>query len=223
MPTELRACIFDFGGVLTSSIRDSFARFEQRLGLPERAILHAFRGDGADAPEPDFFRLERGEITEGEFYRLMRRRLEEHLDRPVALPEDPAAVRDMMFGSLTRNDEMVAAAHAIAGHYPTGILSNNVKEWTGWRAWVESHRFHAVIDSSDCGMRKPEPGIYALACEQLGVRPQEAAFVDDIPVNVEGAAAVGMHAIRFTTTEEVLAELRPLFPRAFAAEESVGA
>ena len=124
----------------------------------------------------------------------------------------------MLFGSIKRNDEMIAAAVRIGAHYKTAILTNNVKEWTDWREWVEAHIFDLIVDSSHEGMRKPEPEIYLLTCERLGVSPDRAAFVDDIPMNVEGAEAVGLHAIRFTTTEEVIEQLRPLFPRAFSED-----
>jgi putative hydrolase of the HAD superfamily len=67
-------------------------------------------------------------------------------------------------------------------------------------------------------MRKPEPEIYLLTCEKLGVEPERAAFVDDIPTNIEGATAVGLHAIQFTKTDEVIDQLRPLFPRAFSED-----
>ena len=83
---------------------------------------------------------------------------------------------------------------------------------------MEAHIFDLIVDSSHEGMRKPEPEIYLLTCERLGVSPDRAAFVDDIPMNVEGAEAVGLHAIRFTTTEEVIEQLRPLFPRAFSED-----
>lgn len=208
------AAIFDFGGVLTSPIRESFARFEASLGLPEFAILQAFT-HGSDGQEPSFFKLERGEIGEGEFYSDMKVRLESFMGRPVDLPDDPVACRERMFGSIGPNQEMIEAAHAINQHYTTGILTNNVKEWSEWREWVGAHAFDDVIDSSEVGMRKPEERIYRLTCERLGVDPARAVFIDDIQVNVEGAAAIGMRAIQFTSTEDVLAELQTMFPRAF--------
>jgi epoxide hydrolase-like predicted phosphatase len=136
----------------------------------------------------------------------------------VDLPgEEPDAIRKHLFGGLRRNEEMILAAATIGQHYKTGILTNNVKEWVGWRDMVDAHLFHVVVDSSEVGLRKPEPEIYLLTCERLGVEPERAAFVDDLAPNIEGAASVGLHAIPFTTSEEVLDQLRPLFPRAFAA------
>ena len=215
MTDRFDAAIFDFGGVLTSPIRASFAAFERELGVPEKAILEAFRASMTDGQEPSFFRLERGEIAEGEFYKDMHTRLCAHLEREIPFPEDPAEVRRKMFGALERNEPMIEAAHRIAGHYKTAILTNNVKEWVEWRGWVGAHVFDDVIDSAFVGMRKPEEAIYRLACDRIGVRPARAVFIDDIPTNVKGAAAIGLHAIHFVETEDVLAQLREHFPRAF--------
>jgi epoxide hydrolase-like predicted phosphatase len=216
---ELEAAIFDFGGVLTTPIRESFAHFESKLGLPDGALLRAFiHHDEGD--EPMYFRLERGEITEREFMVWMGGTLKAQTGVDVPFGNEPGAIRDRLFGAIERNEEMILAAATIGQHYKTGILSNNVKEWVGWREMADAHLFHVVVDSSEVGLRKPEPEIYTLTCERLGVSPDKAAFVDDIPSNVEGASNVGLHAIRFTTTEEVLEQLRPLFPRAFAHKET---
>jgi len=214
---ELDAAIFDFGGVLTTSIRASFTEFERQLNLDDGTLIDAFRHE-AESGEPDFFLLEKGLITEAEFYQRMLQHLRDYTGKDIQFPGDPVKVRQMLFGSIRRNDEMIAAAVRIGAHYKTAILTNNVKEWTDWREWVEAHIFDLIVDSSHEGMRKPEPEIYLLTCERLGVTPDRAAFVDDIPMNVEGAEAVGLNAIRFTTTEEVLEQLRPLFPRAFSED-----
>lgn len=214
---ELDAAIFDFGGVLTTSIRASFTEFERQLNLDDGTLIDAFRHE-AESGEPDFFLLEKGLITEAEFYQRMLQNLRDYTGKDIQFPGDPVKVRQMLFGSIRRNDDMIAAAVRIGAHYKTAILTNNVKEWTDWREWVEAHIFDLIVDSSHEGMRKPEPEIYLLTCERLGVTPERAAFVDDIPMNVEGAEAVGLHAIRFTTTEEVIEQLRPLFPRAFSED-----
>jgi putative hydrolase of the HAD superfamily len=214
---ELDAAIFDFGGVLTTSIRASFTEFERQLNLDDGTLIDAFRHE-AESGEPDFFLLEKGLITEADFYQRMLQNLRDYTGKDIQFPGDPVKVRQMLFGSIRRNDDMIAAAVRIGAHYKTAILTNNVKEWTDWREWVEAHIFDLIVDSSHEGMRKPDPEIYLLTCERLGVDPTRAAFVDDIPTNVEGAQGIGLHAIQFTTTEEVLEQLRPLFPRAFSED-----
>ncbi|MFA5890423.1 MAG: HAD family phosphatase [Actinomycetota bacterium] len=214
----MEAAIFDFGGVLTTPIRLSFEQFEDALSLPEGSLLAAFIHRPDDG-EPDFALLEKGQISEGEFYRRMMNKLREHTGVDIELPEEPAVIRRRLFGGIRANDQMLTAAAAIGRYYKTAILTNNVKEWTDWREMVNAHIFDLVVDSSAEGMRKPDPEIYRLTCARLAIEPHRAAFVDDIPDNVHGAAAVGIHAIQFTTTDEVLAQLRALFPRAFTPGE----
>jgi putative hydrolase of the HAD superfamily len=214
---ELDAAIFDFGGVLTTSILASFNEFERTLELDDGTLVDAFRHE-AESGEPAFFLLEKGLISEGEFYDRMLQNLRDFTGKDIQFPQDPVEVRRMLFGAIRRNDDMIAAAVRIGAHYKTAILTNNVREWTDWREWVEAHIFDLIVDSSEVGMRKPEPEIYLLTCEKLGVKPERAAFVDDIPTNIEGATAVGLHAIQFTKTDEVIDQLRPLFPRAFSED-----
>ena len=80
--------------------------------------------------------------------------------------------------------------------------------WSGFLSLGDC--FDVTIVSGLVGMMKPDPAIYHLTLQRLGVAPHEAVFVDDMPENVRGATAVGMHAIRFTTRETVLTELDAL-------------
>jgi putative hydrolase of the HAD superfamily len=220
------AAIFDFGGVLTTPLSLSFGSFEEALGIPEGSLVAAFRDQEPasapapePAPEPDWHLLEKGLLSEDEFYARMLRRLELHTGRSLPFPDDPSAVRRKLFGGLEPNEPILDAAAAIGRHYRTAILSNNVKEWREWREMIRADVFHLVVDSSEEGVRKPDPEIYLLTCERLGVAPERAVFVDDIESNVEGARAVGMTAIHFTSNEDVLEALMASFPRAFAAAD----
>lgn len=208
------AAIFDFGGVLTTSIRGSFASYEESLGVPEGSLLKAFL-HAEEGEEPHYHLLERGEISEVEFFGRMIERVGTLTGVEVPVPEDPSDIRRRMFDGLAPNEEMLAAAARIGRHYKTAILSNNVREWREWRDMVAHAGFQVIVDSSEVGKRKPEPEIYEMTCELLGVQPQRAVFIDDIPWNIEGAEQVGLTAIRFTTTDEVLAALRGFFPLAF--------
>jgi len=214
--TELDAAIFDLGGVMTTPILESFKGFEQELGLEPGALITAFREHYARQDgEADFHLLETGRITEVEYYRRLGERVGA-MGATTPMPVDPVEVRKKLWGSIKPNHEMIDAAKRIREHYKVGLLTNNVKEWGGWRGLYPTDLFQVVIDSSEVGIRKPDPAIYRLACERLGVMPARAAFVDDIETNVEGARAFGMVAIRFTTNGEVFDRLRPLFPKAFA-------
>ncbi len=211
---ELQAAFFDFGGVVTTPILDSFSRLDRALGLDDGTVLQALRA-ARDEPEPDFHKLEKGTLSEADYYRGLHRRLEKAAGRTLDFPEDPKAVRRSLLGGLERNEEMLDAIGRIGKHYAVGMITNNVREWGAWRDHYPMELFQIVIDSSEVGLRKPDPEIYRLACDKLEVEPERSAFVDDLPQNVAGANAVGMHGILFTTTEAVLTELRTLFPAAF--------
>lgn len=213
---ELEAAIFDLGGVLTTSVLASFVDFERSIGVPEGSLLRAFaEGYSESREEHDFHLLEIGKITEAEYYRRLELHLRDATGMDVRLPEDPVQVRRSLFRGLRRNDEMIETARRISLHYKAGLLTNNVREWGGWRQFYPQEIFDVVIDSSDVGLRKPDPAIYHLTCDKLGVEPGRTAFVDDIKANVEGAARIGIHGIHFTDNDAVLAELARLFPRAF--------
>ena len=212
---ELDAAIFDLGGVLTTPVLESFGDFEKDLGLKPGDLVKTFREHYARQDgESDFHLLETGQISEREYYQRLGTRLSE-MGSTITMPDDPVEVRKRLWGRIRRNDEMIEGARRIAKHYKVGLLTNNVKEWGGWREFYPTEVFQVVVDSSEVGMRKPDPRIYRLTCERLGVAPDRAAFVDDIEDNVVGARNVGLLGIRFTTTGEVLAQLRPHFPKAF--------
>jgi HAD superfamily hydrolase (TIGR01509 family) len=59
-------------------------------------------------------------------------------------------------------------------------------------------------------MAKPDPRCYALACERLGVRPEETVFVDDYAPNIEAAREVGLHALLYTDHATVIGEIERL-------------
>jgi putative hydrolase of the HAD superfamily len=214
----LEAAIFDLGGVLTTPILDSFKAYERTLGLPEHALLRMFAMQSDPAADPDFHLLETGRMSEAEYYRRLGTHIQRELGVQVAWPQDPAEIRRGLWGGIRRNEQMISAVRQIAGHYKTALLTNNVKEWGGWREHYPIDVFDTVVDSYEVGLRKPDPAIYQLTCARLGVDPGRASFVDDIPTNVEAARNLGLQAILFTTTGEVLARLRPFFPKAFASQ-----
>src|SRR5262249_32714140 len=87
---------------------------------------------------------------------------------------------------------------------------NNVREWEArWRAMVPvDELFDVVVDSGFVGMRKPDPAIYRLTCERLGVAPEACVFVDDVEPNCSAAADVGMTAVVFRSNQQAIAEMR---------------
>ena len=196
---RFRAVFFDFGGVLTTSVWDSFAAFLRSEGLDPETIKNLFRHD----PEAlaDLRGLETGELTEGEFETKFGRRLG---------LKDPEGLIDSMFAGMQPNDEMVAACKQIrAAGMLTGLISNS---------WSTDHYdrdllaelFDASVISAEVHMHKPQPEIYRLAAERLAVLPEECIFVDDLQENCEGAEAVGMTAVRHRNAAETISRLTEL-------------
>jgi putative hydrolase of the HAD superfamily len=193
------AALFDFGGVLTTPVWDSFSAFCRSEGLDPDAIKNLFRTD----PEAlaDLRGLETGTLTESEFEATFGRRLGLN---------DPDGLIDSMFTGMKPLDSMVGAVKTIrAGGLLTGLVSNS---------WSTAHYdrellaelFDEVVISADVGLHKPQPEIYRLAAERLEVEPSECLFVDDLRENCEGAEAVGMTAIRHRSAPETIAKLAEL-------------
>ena len=110
-------------------------------------------------------------------------------------------------GSLNR--PLMEFVQSLRPRFKTGILSNS---FVGARereqdAYGFREKFDTIVYSHEVGHVKPEPAIYAIACERLGVEPHEVLFVDDLQANVDGARAVGMDVIRFVDTKQVLCDL----------------
>jgi epoxide hydrolase-like predicted phosphatase len=191
--------LLDFGGVLTTSVWDSFAAFCRAEGLDPDAIKNLFRTD----PEAlaDLRGLETGKLTESEFEATFGKRLG---------LRDPEGLIDSMFTGMKPFEPMMDAVRQIrASGLLTGLVSNS---------WSTAHYdrdllaelFDAVVISAEVGLHKPQPEIYLLAAERLGVEPAECLFVDDLRENCEGAEAVGMTAIRHRNAAETIARLAEL-------------
>jgi len=108
--------------------------------------------------------------------------------------------------------ELVDTIRCLHGRYKTGLISNalsNVRAAIEDK-WHMADAFDAIIISAEIGVMKPDPHIFHFALQSLGVQPAEAVFVDDFAHNVEGARAVGMHAIQFHTPEQVRKDLEAI-------------
>ena len=199
--------LVDFGGVLTSSVWDSFADFCREKGLAEDSVRRLFREDPAALA--DLRALETGQIEEKEFERGFAQRLG---------LEDATDLIDSMFRGMKPSEPMVAAVRA-ARHsgIRTGLVSNS---------WSTSHYdrallaelFDAVVISAEVGLHKPQPEIYLLASKRLAVEPKRCVFVDDLRENCAGAEAVGMAAILHRDAAATVARLEELLGFTVPAE-----
>ncbi len=196
----IRAVMFDFGGVISSSPFEAFAHLETERGLPADFV----RTVNATNPDTNAWaKLERGEIdvdTFGSLWSEEARSLGHELDGRLVLQRLAGEIRP----------QMVAAIRACGATFKTACLTNNFTraeavlsvEVTGVYAL-----FDAVLESRVLGLRKPDPRFYELACEELGVAPSECVFLDDLGVNLKPARALGMHTIKVTDPDAALREL----------------
>jgi putative hydrolase of the HAD superfamily len=205
----IQAVVSDFGGVLTSPLLEGFARIQDDVGVPGEEFGKALaRATEVDGRNP-LFALEVGAITEEEFLATLERQLEAALGRPVALHGFGARY----MGALHANDALFDYYRALHERgVRLALLTNNVREWEPlWRSKLPVDEiFETVVDSAFVGLRKPDPGIYALVLQRLGLPAAACAFVDDVAVNVDAARALGFAAVRFRDTEQAIAELNAL-------------
>ena len=200
----LRAAFFDFGGVILSSPFDAFNAYEMSAGLP-RDLLRTI-----NATDPDtnvWARYERNEVTFAEFCDLFE--AEARARGHVVVARE---VMPLLAGEL--RPAMVEAVRRCREHLITACLTNN---------WVtrgdqpdDPHQsgshgaldvFDHVIESSQVGVRKPDPRFYEIACEVAGVAPTEVVFLDDLGVNLKPAKAMGMTTIKVGDPDVALAQL----------------
>ena len=194
----IRATFWDHGGVISSSPFEAFAAFEQANGLPSGII----RRINATNPHANAWAgLERGEATIDEF--CVRFQAEAHA---LGAQLDPRAVLACLSGRI--RPEMVEAVRRCRERLLTGMITNNftIPGRTASPSGVHE-LFDVVVESRTAGVRKPDPAIYLLACERLGVEPAESVFLDDLGINLKPARELGMTTIKVTDPAAALREL----------------
>ena len=208
----ITSIICDFGGVLTSPLYGAFQAFEARAGVPlaefGRALAAISERDGAHP----LFELETGRLTEADFLARLGAQLATQLHREV----DLADFGERYFADLTPNAELIDYMRGLRTRgYRMAICTNNVREWEArWRAMLPVDEiFEVVVDSAFVGVRKPEPRIYELTLERLGVSAAEALLLDDIELNCTAARELGLSAVWFRDTEQAIAEVEAALSR----------
>ncbi|MFL5955130.1 MAG: HAD family hydrolase [Gaiellaceae bacterium] len=203
--SQIRAVISDFGGVLTNPLWEAFAGWNAKVGADPGVLGQALQRAAEERGEHPLYELERGEITEDEFTAIVQAQLPDEIQLE--------GFRDVYFSHLHPNEAMIALMRELRGRdLRMAILTNNVREWEPlWRAKLPVDEiFHEVVDSAFVGMRKPDPEIYELTLERLGdgLRAEQCVFVDDVDVNCETAAKLGMRAVHYQSPEQAIPEIR---------------
>lgn len=199
--------LWDFGGVLTTSPFDAFNRYEDERGIPRDFI----RGVNAvNHQDNAWARFESSRIDLDEFDR-------QFLAETTAAGH-PIPGRDVvpLLGGDVR-PQMVAALRRCKQDYAVACLTNNARAGAGAGMSSSAQQaaavrevmalFDRVIESSKEGIRKPDPRIYALACERMGVEPQDVVYLDDLGINLKPARAMGMTTIKVVSEAQAIADL----------------
>jgi putative hydrolase of the HAD superfamily len=218
----IEAVIFDYGGVLSTTPFAGIAEYERKMGYPERSLAQLLFGKGAspqgpteEIPDHDWHLLETGRLTLDEFHERLVERSEAALGQPLDLGDYGQFLRELGVGIHWMMIQRVRELRAEG--YRTAILTNNVKEWGNyWKRSIPLDLFDLIVDSCDVGVRKPDPAIFRLTCERLGVAPEAAVFLDDTRRHVEGARQIGLHTILVRDPWVALAELDAILETAAA-------
>jgi len=197
----LKGLLVDYGGVLTSNVFESFQAFCEAEGLTGDRVREAFRND--ETGRQLLFDLELGQIDEPEF----ERRFAELLG---LAPERAEGLIERLFGGMAADRVMeMAVVMAKRQGVRTGLISNS---WGAGR--YELDRFPELFDgwviSGEEGIRKPDPAIYALGAERIGLPPEDIVFVDDLKGNLKPARAMGMATVHHTSAAETIPQLEQL-------------
>jgi putative hydrolase of the HAD superfamily len=200
----VEAVIFDFGGVLTTSPFEAFARFERERNLPADIIR---RTNAANHLENAWAKFERAEVDIEAFDQLFA-------DESRALGAEVRGkdVLPLLAGDL--RPEVVEALKRINANFKTGCITNNlpanaIGSAAGRTLYIAEVMalFDHVIESAKIGLRKPDPRIYEMMVETLGVDPKGCVYLDDLGINLKPARAMGMTTIKVASGKQAIAEL----------------
>jgi epoxide hydrolase-like predicted phosphatase len=201
------AAVFDYGGVLTTAVRDSIAAWLDRDAIDPASFsraIKAWRSRSAPHDTP-IHRLETGELSTAEFDALLAAEL-------VGRDGGAVAPRDLlksMFAQMRPDPVMFDLVQDLkSAGVRVALLSNS------WGNTYPRDRIDAVFDlvviSGEVGMRKPNPDIFAHALDLLDVPPERVVFIDDAEPNTDAAARLGMHTVLHTDPEDTRRKLAGL-------------
>jgi epoxide hydrolase-like predicted phosphatase len=206
----IEALVVDYGGVLTNSLAESMGAWLAAEGVDGDVFAQAMRtllGPQAEheAAVNPVHALERGEMEIPHF----EEQLAAHLLSTTGEPVKAEGLLTRMFSGFRRAEDMVGVLRRVrAAGIKTALLSNSWGLDYPREGWDEL--FDVTVISGEVGMRKPEPEIYRLCADRLGVPASACVFVDDLAPNVKGAAEVGMVGVLHRTYDETVGELEVL-------------
>jgi putative hydrolase of the HAD superfamily len=200
--SDYRAVIFDFGGVITVSPLLGMRSYCEQVGIPWDSLRTLFALE-----EGAWSRFEMSALSEDEFVPVF-----ELEAVGIGHTIDGREFLKAFFAGMALRPEMVAVVRTLRRQpaLRIGCITNNVQVTSRRRLVLLDELFDVVVESSKVGMRKPNPAIYTLACELLGVEPHESIFLDDFGINLKAARALGMATIKVDETHSAIDELERL-------------
>jgi putative hydrolase of the HAD superfamily len=214
----IEAVIFDYGGVISSPFLRDIGSFEEQMGYPPGSVHLLMFGDSHGHPEReadlhDFHRLEMGTLSLQDYLLGLVRRAPEIVGKPIDFVAYQEFTRSTPVSVHWPVVQRIQRLHTDGVRL--GLLTNNVKEFGAtWRStFPAAELFQVIVDSCEVGMRKPDPRIYELTCEQLGVAPTAAVFIDDNVDNIDAANALGIETVHFGEPLDALVELDAILKR----------
>jgi putative hydrolase of the HAD superfamily len=193
--------LVDFGGVLTTNIFESFSAFCEAEGIEPETVRGAFRNEGEGRRL--LFDLELGKLSDEDF----ERRFCAHLGLDEA--RGPGLIERLFGGMRPDRDMEMAVVMAKRQGIRTGLISNS---WGTGR--YELDRFPELFDawviSGEVGLRKPDPAIYEMGAERVGLPPGALVFVDDLGGNLKPAAELGFATVLHKSAAETIPQLEDL-------------
>lgn len=192
--SAIEAVIWDLGGViLRTEDRSRRVAWEQRLGLREGEL------DRLVFAEQIGYQAALGQAGPDEVWHWVGERL-------GLSPEDLRALRHEFWQGDQIDAALVAFIRQVRSRHRTALLSN---AWPGMRQmlegeWAIADAFDELFISAELGLAKPDPAVYQVALERLGIQPEQAVFVDDFLENVQTASQLGIHAVHFQSAEQAM-------------------
>ena len=188
----ITAVTFDLAGVITVDPLAALHAYEEELELDHGSLACFLRGD------TEMARLEVGEIPAREFLKYICVEAEARHGKRL----DIRKVADAVEWGQQVNPASVALVQEVHERCTTALLTNNVREAVAWRRDLPPDLFDHLIDSSEVGLRKPDPRIYEHLLERLGRPAEEVLFIDAFEENLPAAAALGITTINFTGVDD---------------------
>jgi putative hydrolase of the HAD superfamily len=204
---RIEAVVSDFGGVLTTPLISSFVAFQDVSGIPMESLGEAMQRIAERDGLHPLYELEKGNVSEAAFLEAIA----DELAPAVGHRPEMHRFSEIYFEALEPNPPMFELMRELkADGYRMALLTNNVREWEPlWRSMLPVDEvFELVVDSAFVRCRKPDPEIYEITMQQLGLAAESCLFVDDVEVNCEGARALGIEAVHFRDNEQAIPEIR---------------